>query len=413
MDTGFFDTLRSFKITSRKHRIADDDFMDRFNHYHTAILISVLSIVICAKQYIVGEPMQCWVPKEFTGGWEKYAEDYCWVKNTYYVHHDAALPDHPDRSKTEIKYYQWVPFVLGLQALMFNVPRIFWQMLNWQSGIHLKSLMEKANAPENVNPDKRNESLAVLTRHIMNGVFYAKEKKIGIAVRIKRMVFKVICCGNDQAGSFLLTCYLGSKLLYLANIVCQFFLMNAFLGTSHSFFGFDLLQDLYKGKSWEDNAHFPRVTYCDFKIRSMGQVRPYTIQCVLVINLFNEKVYIFLWFWFAFLLLATACNVISWIGWMIFSGRRSRVIKKVLKRQTTNKDEIKEFMGDLQTDGMFVLKMIGINSGQIFVHDLIRKLFEKHRENHKMPPPSDKVPHVPMSEPTGWTPPSKHKSAAV
>jgi len=40
-----------------------------------------------------------------------------WVQNTYFFAHDQALPkDIVEREKNQIKYYQWVSFVLLLQV---------------------------------------------------------------------------------------------------------------------------------------------------------------------------------------------------------------------------------------------------------------------------------------------------------
>lgn len=127
MDQGLFRILWGFKPTSRHHRLSEDDFVDRTNRQITPFLISVFSIIICAKQYVVGQPLQCWVPKEFSDAWEDYAESFCWVQNTYFVLPKRELPlEQSEREKKAIGYYQWVPFFLAAEAAMFLVPYTFW-----------------------------------------------------------------------------------------------------------------------------------------------------------------------------------------------------------------------------------------------------------------------------------------------
>ena len=63
---------------------------------------------------------------------------------------------------------------------------------------------------------------------------------------------------------------------------------------------------------WPLSERFPRVTLCDFQIRQLVNVQDYTVQCVLPINLFNEKIFLLIWFWLVFVAVATFVNLLRW-----------------------------------------------------------------------------------------------------
>ena len=102
--------------------------------------------------------------------------------------------------------------------------------------------------------------------------------------------------------------------LYLINVVGQVFFTDCFLGYEFSTYG------VYAASFLEQEAQdrtdpmarvFPRVTKCTFhKYGPGGGIQRHDAQCVLPINILNEKIYVFLWFWFVFLAIVTAIQVI-------------------------------------------------------------------------------------------------------
>lgn len=191
-------------------------------------------------------------------------------------------------------------------------------------------------------------------------------------------------CGR-RYGNYLVVLYLFVKLLYIANVIGQIFALNAFLGQNFSLYGIDVLSALAKGEDWTASPRFPRVTMCDFKVRRLGNVQRYTVQCVLPINLFNEKIYLFIWFWMVFAATMTCFSLLTWILRCSFKTDRHRYIKKHLRlmekleRDTDKKLAVKFVEKYLRQDGTFVMRLVGHNTNAITVTEFVCSLWDNYR----------------------------------
>lgn len=62
----------------------------------------------------------------------------------------------------------------------------------------------------------------------------------------------------------------------------------------------ELITAVTSGGSPATIHYFPRVTFCDMERYIIGQVEHDTFQCVLMLNVINEKLFLMLWYWIAF-----------------------------------------------------------------------------------------------------------------
>jgi innexin len=81
------------------------DSVDWLNYYCSSLMLAFFALAISAKQYF-GTPINCWTPNEFKGGWEKYAENYCFISNSYYVPFDSEVPTELSQREDRISYYR-------------------------------------------------------------------------------------------------------------------------------------------------------------------------------------------------------------------------------------------------------------------------------------------------------------------
>jgi hypothetical protein len=143
--------------------------------------------------------------------------------------------------------------------------------------------------------------------------------------------------------------FLCIKLLYLANCMFQFMLLNQLIATESKEppkvdedrnevissditfwnsknilrgfqFGFKSFQQVYETGNLFDSRSglllFHTVIFCDFKIRTLGdRMHNFSVQCAVPINIFLEKIFICMWVWFFVL---NFINVFSLIKWLCF-----------------------------------------------------------------------------------------------
>ncbi|XP_013415387.1 innexin unc-9 isoform X2 [Lingula anatina] len=385
--SGFLDVLGKVGKGLR----SDDDFFDRLSHRYTAIIFIVFALVVSTKQY-VGDPITCWTPTHFTDAHEDYTNNYCWIKNTYYTAFDERIPEKWEPHE-HIGYYQWVPIVLMVQALMFYIPCIVWRLLNGRTGVDMNTIVKSLSGNESLNPDAREGTIRYLVRHLDRYFDHQRDLSKGCFANCKQLISKhCIClfCGR-RYGNYLIALYLIIKVIYLANVIGQLFLLNAFLGTNYHIYGFEVIGDLMNKRSWKESGQFPRVTLCDFEIRFLGgvsNIHRHTVQCVLPINLFNEKIYIFIWFWLVFVSAATVFGFLTWLS-MLFQRERRHYIRKYLKlmeRIESNCDTkmthafIEKY---LRQDGVFILKLLGRNTNDVVVAEMIDALWEYFTEQKR------------------------------
>lgn len=189
-----------------------------------------------------------------------------------------------------------------------------------------------------------------------------------------------------RTGSSLACFYIFIKSLYLLNLLVQMFFLQYFLSyhdVSYLRYGFDILRDLLMGKAFPESRLFPRITLCDFQIRELGEKHLYTIECILVINIFIEKLYFLLWMWCFVLFLLTLIDTLRLI-YQIFlrHSRHMFVINHLdllVRSPSKHENRFRYFLEYISIDHIFALYLLSANTNQVVIAEILDQLFQRHQ----------------------------------
>uniref|UniRef100_A0A915C4E1 Innexin n=1 Tax=Parascaris univalens TaxID=6257 RepID=A0A915C4E1_PARUN len=354
-----------------------DDFVDRLNYVHTVFLLIFFAALIGTKQHF-GSPIQCMTPARFPGTWASYAHDYCFVSNTYSSNVTTPITNGiaGTATKQEIVYYQWVPYVLVIQAFTLLLPRIFWNFITSFHGLEIRTIVEETMKLRSVkNSSDRTSQLTKIASFAVEYLEYSQTR------RILKLLF---------GGCFFTAFYIFVKWLFVLVTVAQVLLVGAVVGDGSFLWGYHMIWGYALGHTWRTTGIFPRVTFCDFTIAHLAQMNTYSVQCVLMINVLNEKVFLLLWLWIAMLAVVDLTSAFYTTLTFAFSClRRSHVLQmlQVDSRlwEDDEKRSLSHFINDiLKRDGVLLLWFVNNRAGGVIVRELAWQMWSFVDPRHRV-----------------------------
>lgn len=313
---GLMGSVAGFVRVRFLHERADiDNAIFRLHYRFTSAFFFGACVLITAFD-LLGSPIDCITDDAFPR--PEVINTYCWIQHTFtlpgrYVPDKAPEgqvypgvgPEYGGRQDKRVhSYYQWVPFVLFFQGVLFYAPHWIWKQCEQGK---IRSMTEGArDAGLGMCPDERKARCSALSHYIQETL--------------------------NTNGGFAVA-YVLCEMLNLANVIGNIFLIDRFLNGAFLDYGTRVIK--FSSMDQEDRADvlievFPRMTKCTFhKYGSSGTIQRHDALCLLAWNIFNEKIYIFLWFWLIILSVLSGLAIVYRLAVMSSTHVRLVVIQRI------------------------------------------------------------------------------------
>uniref|UniRef100_A0AC34QAS3 Innexin n=1 Tax=Panagrolaimus sp. JU765 TaxID=591449 RepID=A0AC34QAS3_9BILA len=363
-----------------------DDVVDRITHFWTTTICIIFGMITASK-LLLGRPMECMVPSEYVGAWADYTRQYCYITSTYTVplgieYQRGVTREVIENMRRQHPYYQWVPVILLLQAVSTYFPHFIWNCFLKIKNADIDYILKQARELRYLHGDERVKSLDQLVNYLKSQISYT-----GTRNRVSYAGF----------GCYLSYLHLFVKVLTVFVICGNIYFINYFFGDNEtSLWGFDMVQNVFASNAsnvLNETSIFPRVTFCNFSQPTNFGFVERTMQCTLMVNMLNEKIFIFLWFWFSLIFICAASNVFCNALVLFVPYFRQNKVKYFMKPSLNSMTEsfsdsssgynkidlkIETFARDiLEADGVHLLQLIREHAGGLVASEVACTLYER------------------------------------
>lgn len=345
-----------------------DNWIFKLYYKASAVICMTGATVGIATQYF-GDPISC----EFQGINSDLAQDFCWIHGTSYIPpqyqpHLKCIVElegiESEDDAPDTAYYQWVTFVMAIQAGVFYAPYYIWSILEGGAMAHFGT---DGKTPIMIAEEQKYDDGIVLEAVVEKFVKY----------------FKSIIHHNSWYFAYFVFC----EFLNFFLLILQFYLTDNFLNNKFRWFGWEVVE--YYSWSFRDRqnrdlmlrnplcAVFPTEVSCNIpNVGAAGNEQSHNGLCVLTQNIINEKIYLGLWFWFVFMGITSTIFSFYRISTIFFDKLRFMLIFKTVRHKY---DEditkcLEYVLSKSQVGDWFFLYQLSKNCNPYFYREFIREL---------------------------------------
>ncbi|XP_055525310.1 innexin inx3 [Wyeomyia smithii] len=337
-------------------------------HYRLTSAVLFLCCVLVTANNLIGDPISCINDGAIPG---HVINTYCWITYTFTlpgqhgrqvgtaVAH-SGLGNEYNQERTFHSYYQWVPFMLFLQGMLFYTPHWIWK--NWEDG-----------------------KMRMISDGLRGNMTLSMEERRGRQSRLVRYLFDSKKTHNAYSFG-----YFFCEALNFINVVGNIFFVDKFLGGAFLTYGSDVLK--FSDMDQENRSDpmieiFPRVTKCTFhKYGPSGSIMKHDALCVLALNILNEKIYIFLWFWFIILTVLSGLAILYSAAILMMPTTREVVLKS--RFRTAQSGQIENFIRRIQIGDFLMIHLLGQNINVTSFCEVVQTLISQLNEERPVDTPS-------------------------
>lgn len=334
-------------------------------HYRWTCLLLLACASLTTLYDFIGAKIDCSLYK---GAIETdLINTYCYIMGTYTVDHlhngqvgkptgpafPGVGPHNPEEDDvTYHKFYQWVPFVLVIQAATFYLPHLLWKR---EENSLFKSIIQDMNWKDYLSASKDGT-------HIGN--YFNRHKEF------EALATYMVDQYDSYAGWAFK--FIGCEVLSLLVTLLNMFITNLFLGGAFLEYGVKVfaMSDMNpENRTDAMQEVFPRMAKCSFNVFGpSGSVESRDIMCLLPTNIANEKIYLMLWFWFLILatlgmlwLIVRAVTFVKPVRDFMFMLQFCTMANKTPGLRVASRGQVKAVLDDFDFNNYLLLCQLAAN----------------------------------------------------